>query len=60
MDNILLFAGTSEGRTLSHLKVMDGDSSVNLLVRIATDYGRDLLPEDGDNFTVYQDRKSVV
>lgn len=63
MDNILLFAGTSEGRTLSHLKVMDGDSSVNLLVSIATDYGRDLLPEDGDNFTVYQgrmDREEMV
>lgn len=56
MSNILLFAGTTEGRILSHLKVETGDPSTKLFVAIATDYGRELLPEDGEGFSVHQGR----
>lgn len=56
MSKVLLFAGTTEGRILSHLKVDAGNPSVQLFVSIATDYGRELLPPDGEGFSLRRGR----
>lgn len=56
MDKILLFGGTTEGRTLACLKVAYGDPSVELHVAIATDYGSELLPPEEEGFSVHRGR----
>lgn len=55
MKNIVLFAGTTEGRKLCEaLK----DKNINIFVSVATEYGKELVPE-GKNIFVFEGRKNA-
>jgi precorrin-6A/cobalt-precorrin-6A reductase len=53
MANILIFAGTTEGRTLAQTLASHG---INCHVCVATEYGKELMPQD--NMTVTASRLS--
>lgn len=55
MDRILLFAGTTEGRTIA--KALIGQP-VSVTVSVATEYGETLL-EQGENISVLHGRKNA-
>lgn len=56
MSNILIFAGTSEGRKLTEAISRDRDCSNRFFVCVATEHGRHLLPENTDKTTVLAKR----
>ena len=55
MNNVLIFAGTTEGRILSEYL---SDSGLNIHVCVATEYGSSILPK-GENITVSSKRLDI-
>lgn len=52
MDNILIFAGTTEGRLLTEALCRSGLKQRKITVSVATEYGKQLLPAGQENLTV--------
>ncbi|MCQ4636375.1 precorrin-6A reductase [Anaerovorax odorimutans] len=52
MSNILIFAGTTEGRKLAEAAADDQSGQNRFLVCVATEHGKHLLPKDSDSLTV--------
>lgn len=53
MPNLLVFAGTTEGRVLLEaLSRADGASGLTVYACVATDYGKNLLPECPDHIRI--------
>ena len=55
MNNILLFAGTTEGR---HIAKVLKDQPVSVTVSVATEYGETLIAP-AENITVLHGRKNA-
>ena len=58
MTNILILAGTTEGRQLAEKICKSPDSSNMFFISVATEYGKSLLPEARDNLKILADRMS--
>ncbi len=56
MANILIFAGTTEGRMLAEEIYEAGSPDQKCFVSVATDYGKQLLPQNSGTFTVLSKR----
>lgn len=56
MDKILLFAGTTEGRLLAEAFFRDRLWKRRVIVCVATEYGKRLLPESREGFSVLAGR----
>lgn len=60
MPDLLVFAGTTEGRELLEtLSRNIGDSGLTVLACVATDYGKELLPEGLEHIRVRSGRLTV-
>lgn len=55
MSKVLLFAGTSEGRLLAESIC----ENIDLHCCVATEYGKELLPEIKENLTIHQGRLTI-
>lgn len=55
MKNILIFAGTTEGRKLAEA-AQTAEADCHFFVSVATEYGRDLLPAQNSHVTVLAKR----
>lgn len=58
MSNIWIFAGTTEGRKLAELALAQEGSENRFFVSVATEYGKQLIPEHEDKITVFSGRLS--
>ena len=58
MANILIFAGTTEGRKLAEAAAAGQSSTHRFWVSVATEHGRRLLPKDSGRLTVLARRLS--
>lgn len=58
MRNILIFAGTTEGRKLTEALLAAGRADQRIFVCVATEHGKHLLPKDSGHVTVFAQRLS--
>ena len=56
MDRILIFAGTTEGRLLTEALCRDASKDREVTVCVATQYGKDLLPQKRERLRVWAGR----